>query len=650
MIRKTVITILLALAFTTQLPAQNISPGGVSGVLYWNKSQKSSDNKVTWQYLGENGFVKSTAGSEKQSGEINHHPAMYFDGNVEMYFPPKSSMQFSELTFFSVSKPANSKEQAIWSIEKESQSNLVLTTNRFADLSGYNYINFEENKQTLPQIHSYTRRQTARDTVGTSQLRVGGQLSRKDIPVQAFKGLIPEIIVFDRVLSYNERQRVESYLALKYGVSLQQTYPTSYLDSEGKIIWNAVKNTAYANSIAGIGRDDQSGLNQLTSSSSNSPDLMEIQCKQELDNKTFLIWGDNGEKLVFEKMNAGGRKLKRVWRNTTSRATFSIHTSLNFAANQFQEMYPLNTDEQYWLIVDHSGTGKYPMDQVSYYRNESTTNQNNILFNDVVWNKNKAEELFTLIAAPDFFAGISLDQPQCQQDQTGIVSLQIVGGEAPFTLQLRQGSKTVKTLQTNDRNLKIADVEQGLYTLLVKDVNQKQYTEDFTLSNADIPQILEFEPIYLLANEIQYINASQGVNKNLNLSYQWQTPEGNIVSDAKIELEESGKYLLTVTNKNGCSTLRSLNVIRDNKNSIFEEVKIYPNPTADGWIDMAIQLKKESIVQIIISSLNGQIINQQKLKASDYYKIKYQFPAPGIWIIQLQSNGDSQSYKIIYQN
>lgn len=45
----------------------------------------------------------------------------------------------------------------------------------------------------------------------------------------AFSGDIAEIVTFYRDLSSLEEQYVESYLALKYGITLDQTVATDYL-------------------------------------------------------------------------------------------------------------------------------------------------------------------------------------------------------------------------------------------------------------------------------------------------------------------------------------------------------------------------------------------------------------------------------------
>ena len=78
-----------------------------------------------------------------------------------------------------------------------------------------------------------------------------------------YNGRIAEVIIYTNDLTDDEAERVESYLALKYG--LAQSTSTDYVDSAGDTIWDASDNSSYNNDVAGIGRDDDSGLNQIIS-------------------------------------------------------------------------------------------------------------------------------------------------------------------------------------------------------------------------------------------------------------------------------------------------------------------------------------------------------------------------------------------------
>ncbi len=49
-----------------------------------------------------------------------------------------------------------------------------------------------------------------------------------------------EAIVYSGVLSVTNVNKISSYLAIKYGISLDQTVATNYTFSGGTVAWNAV--------------------------------------------------------------------------------------------------------------------------------------------------------------------------------------------------------------------------------------------------------------------------------------------------------------------------------------------------------------------------------------------------------------------------
>ncbi|MCC7333299.1 MAG: T9SS type A sorting domain-containing protein [Flavobacteriales bacterium] len=77
-----------------------------------------------------------------------------------------------------------------------------------------------------------------------------------------------EIIIYDRVLISSERSKVNSYLAVKYGITLGVNGTSlNYMNAAGNII--KTQANGYNYDIVGIGRDDVSQLNQLKSRSVN---------------------------------------------------------------------------------------------------------------------------------------------------------------------------------------------------------------------------------------------------------------------------------------------------------------------------------------------------------------------------------------------
>ncbi|NNC46706.1 MAG: choice-of-anchor D domain-containing protein, partial [Winogradskyella sp.] len=92
----------------------------------------------------------------------------------------------------------------------------------------------------------------------------------------SFEGRIAEIITYSATKNdatdTSERNRIQSYLGIKYGITLapdSNGTTKDYVNSDGTVIWDQSANTGFNNDIAGIGRDDASELNQKQSSSVN---------------------------------------------------------------------------------------------------------------------------------------------------------------------------------------------------------------------------------------------------------------------------------------------------------------------------------------------------------------------------------------------
>lgn len=121
-----------------------------------------------------------------------------------------------------------------------------------------------------------------------------------------FNGRIAEVITYSsRKNDASERIRIESYLAIKYGITLGVNGTSqNYVNSDGTIIWNASNNSPFNYNIAGIGRDDISKLTQKQSRSSNTAADVAIglgtvaltntaNANVFTTNKDYLVWGSN---------------------------------------------------------------------------------------------------------------------------------------------------------------------------------------------------------------------------------------------------------------------------------------------------------------------------------------------------------------------
>lgn len=171
-------------------------------------------------------------------------------------------------------------------------------------------------------------------TAGNAQHANGSILGSQP---EVRNGLIGEVIAYERDLSEDEKIRVRSYVAIKYGLTL----PHNYVASNGTtVFWDQSINTGYGNNIAGIARDDQGGLYQKQSWSTNQSAQVLISTTGlananaantgTLTNAQFLTWGDNGLARTPNVSIAGisgiSHRFASIWKvqNTASVGTVRV--------------------------------------------------------------------------------------------------------------------------------------------------------------------------------------------------------------------------------------------------------------------------------------------------------------------------------------
>ncbi|MEY2371536.1 S-layer homology domain-containing protein [Lysinibacillus capsici] len=132
-------------------------------------------------------------------------------------------------------------------------------------------------------------------------------------------GHIAEMLVFNKKLTSAERHQVNSYLALKYGLTLKKDDGTTddYIASDGSTkIWAAVNNGGYGHRVTGIGLDSAGGINQKQSKSQadgalvtvvlgNTVEALNKENVETITNDlTFFTFSDNGLAATYNNVIA----------------------------------------------------------------------------------------------------------------------------------------------------------------------------------------------------------------------------------------------------------------------------------------------------------------------------------------------------------
>ncbi|GEM_PF-3050084 len=192
-------------------------------------------------------------------------------------------------------------------------------------------------------------------------------------PLQsALTGSLAEIVVFNTSLAPASVNQVESYLAVKYGITLGSPASViNYVNSAGGTTWTGT--AAYQNNIAGIGRDDNAALNQLQSKSVTSnivtmavipagvgntiPVSNAANTNNFATNNTHLIWGDNLANFegITTDVPAGiVQRSGRIWKTQltgTGLASRNVRVKINLT----DLVSPLLNYLDYKLLLDADG-------------------------------------------------------------------------------------------------------------------------------------------------------------------------------------------------------------------------------------------------------------------------------------------------------
>jgi hypothetical protein len=224
------------------------------------------------------------------------------------------------------------------------------------------------------------------------------------------KNQLLELIYFPRLLNEKEKNIVESYLAIKFGISLNED--KSYYNTMGDKIWDSKENKEFRKHVTGIGKEDLLGLNQMQSCNTIDDGLTVAMDKIELSNaknkavvkdKTFFLWGDNGKNTLLEKVdNSEEKRMKRIWKlNTKSSDDLSYRTQIRIDKKCMilEKDSNISSRDFMWIAIDSTQSADFSYINAKYIK-AKINNENEVVFDKINFSTNTSC-LFTIIKAPE---------------------------------------------------------------------------------------------------------------------------------------------------------------------------------------------------------------------------------------------------------
>lgn len=290
---------------------------------------------------------------------------------------------------------------------------------------------------------------------------------------------LAEVVIYARTLNASEINLVESYLAVKYGFTLNQAAANGndYRATDGTITWNRAANAGYAANITGIGRDDATSLHQRQSRSVNTAGLVTIyngtypggvfpstnalNTNNFAADRHFVLFGDNAASTAMDQCiyNGKGKRMQRTWKVSVTGAVSPVTLAVD------QASVPSSVRN---LLV--SSDPAFPPGSTTLY---PLTSANGKLFRDLSLNNN---EYFTF-STDTIVLSFAVTEPVCTSQNSGSVNTTITGLSEVAQYSWNPSGQTTPNL---------ANAGPGIYTLTITQ-GTCQYSQQVTLNAPALP-------------------------------------------------------------------------------------------------------------------------------------------------------------------
>jgi len=331
---------------------------------------------------------------------INGHPAVRFDGIEDwMKINGVAGVLSGEATFFAVVAPEADTDDGYYLSTNFGGSNYIKFGHRpngeliydddVESLSLDNYINekviiscnitpdtraegYINSTQAIPWAIS--------DTTNPDRASLGQEFDGNGGDNETsnhWKGNLAELIIYDKILTNDERHHIESYLAIKYGITIEVSSHIYY------------RHTNYPHNIAGVGMDLTQCLLQRESMNVHAGARVKMETTNGLNQGDFLVWGHDGATTTVTTSQVPSttiERLTRTWRVAETGDVGKVNVSFVIAGLGLD----LSDVNDFAILID-GDDGDFSNARTHFQ--ERSINGDTIIFNNVAFDD---DDWFTL--------------------------------------------------------------------------------------------------------------------------------------------------------------------------------------------------------------------------------------------------------------
>ena len=467
--------------------------------------------------------------------------------------------------------------------------------------------------------------------------------------------LIPEIVIFNHVLSSIEKQKMETYLAVKYGISINDISEKNYISSSDDILWDSKKNKNFNARITGIGRDDSFNLYQKQSKNSNDDTTkfsiadiktLNVDNTASIEDGNFIIWGDNNQDLIFKEADLMSfhpdRDLKRVWKTQINNGGNNIITTNVYFKSPSLEQGDILKLKKY------NNLENYQSDTFTSIVGEKL-NDSIYVFKNIAWDEDRDGADFFTYSVDDSQSQYNISiASTCDEISHGLVKINFPDNLLPISYTLiNQDNQEIiyENSQANTNSLIFNNLDAGDYKITFhkggKDIIRTFDLDGSINQNVDDEYLWQNVPIELDLNYENYV-------------YTLKTPTGEIKTSPPFYLNSLGDFQLSIQNKLGCIITKNISVLNNTdyaqraNNSQFKVFTLYPNPTRDGNFTLKVELKSEKPIHVFVYNSLGILLREVSLPASDKFTIPMSIPPIlGYYNVKVFIPGESKGVNLL---
>ncbi|NNF33689.1 MAG: T9SS type A sorting domain-containing protein [Saprospiraceae bacterium] len=620
---KRITTLILTIFWiTTYSQAQHPGPG--TGMTVWLQAQSNEGQTTLMDVLNNKALA-----SQPDTHTFNFNPAYSFKAEDGINLDITKSLGKGK-SIFVVFKPAIGNEESIYSIDGTDRHQLMLTTHRMAELTRIQYMNFPSPAFPYPQLNTYMEGGIS-SSKKAKRFSLGAAPTFQNLPANGFTGSIAEVLIYDSMLSPEEKHEVESYLAIKYGLTLQHAI-APLVNLRGEHLWRKPIKPDFQFHHTVIGVDEEHSFFQPTSCSSLPGNHLKLSFHENnSENNGFISLRDNGLPFLFDE----NYNSLRIW------SASNLNSTNNVIISWKEEEHLPSGDWKYWLRLDTSGAQTFHPNNIKYIA--VNRKQGNLVSQPFLVDQDgSGDDIIQIVQRPGTFVDYHLTAGNCGSTPA-MLDFKVVGNRGPYIVHVKNNSKTIyrENILHHDV-ITLGDLASG--SLSIKLTDQVGNTTEEEIYVNDFEPNFQ-QPISMTTTSLPaFLDASVNVG---NVKYTWYRDNTIISSQPQIRIDQEGTYRLTIK-KEDCTYHQDFHFQGE---EVFPgiAVELYPNPTINGYIYTSVNMADPAPIRINVHTLDGRLVSAQSYPAAYLTEHIAHVPGPGAYLVTFLTDHHSITRKLIAQ-